>query len=57
MNITIEWLLFIPIMLFLLWRLTKDYGEEYSAYGVFFNILWLLITLAFIGTWGGIFWW
>lgn len=57
--IKIEWVVFVLLTGFLIYKTFKDYrqGEDYFGISKIVNIFWGIITLAYIFIWGGIFWW
>jgi hypothetical protein len=54
-----SWLIFIGVVLFLLYKIRKSSNENRGGY-INLDIetpFWLIILIAFILIWGGIFWW
>jgi hypothetical protein len=54
-----SWLIFIGVVLFLLYKIRKS-SKENSGGDYRFDFetpFWLIILIAFILIWGGIFWW
>lgn len=54
-----SWPIFIGVVLFLLYKIRKSANESRGGY-INFDIetpFWLIILIAFILIWGGIFWW
>lgn len=55
-----DWLLFGVIMIVLLRLCFKDHsngGGGYMDFSVLINFFWIFVTIAFVLTWGGIYWW
>lgn len=59
--ISYEWLAYILTMVFLLWRVFKDYSDEWGGGYINLNglpnFVWLIVTIVFNLVWGGIYWW
>lgn len=56
--VSIELVIFIVLIIFLLYMSFKSYGSggTYDMSG-FINIFWIIVTIAFVLIWGGVFWW
>jgi hypothetical protein len=53
-----SWLIFIGVVLFLLYKIRKSSNEGGGDYSIDLETpFWLIILIAFILIWGGIFWW
>ena len=59
-NVGLEWVFFVPILLFLLYKLFKPREKSYgylSGLDAIPEIIYFFLLVAFILIWGGIFWW